>query len=682
MKRLKKVLHSKLFLIILLSLTLIHITIHTITPRNSLYKKGDITLAGKVVEKRVSNKNFILTVRNKDYFLIYKYIKNSNDLKEYDSIDLGNSINIVGSLEEIDELHNFYSFSYKKYLNNKDIYYKVVAKKIKITEKNTNIIYFVRNALYNYFATFNAKIVPYLKVFILGNKDDLSYQLKKNIQSLGLTHLFSLSGTHLFLVFTSISFLNKSKKRYINIILILIYFLIVENSVSLSRSLLFLYLRQINSTLHFNLSPFKLIIIALIVLLNINPSYLFDIGFLYSFTISTGLILYYEKRKKRKGLIKLLETSVIAFLFSLPISLYNFSSINILSIFYNLIYVSLVSFILFPMAFLVILLPFLTDIYYVIIELFEESINLFSNISFNLIFRRVSFIIYIIYMLLIFIAIYHKKALYILLMMLIPHYFYNNIFSVDKVYMLDVGQGDSFLFISNNQTLLLDTGGSASSSLDSYSIGDDICDFLRKIGIKKIDIVLNSHGDVDHIGEYFKIAEYYPITNLYLNSNSFNSLEKRAVSLAETKKTIVRKLLRDDYFQLGNFTFRILNDTYQEENDASTVLFVNIDKFTLLFMGDASRRSEQNILSNYDLPQIDILKVGHHGSNTSSSKNFISAIKPKYSLISVGKGNRYGHPKREVLKNLESSKIYRTDKDGSVMFEIKNNKLETWIYNS
>ena len=179
MKQLKKVLHSKLFLVILLSLTLIHITIHTITPRNSLYKEGDITLKGKVVAKRISNKNFILTVQNKDYFLIYKYIKNSNDLKEYDSIDLGSSINVTGSLEEIDELHNFYSFSYKKYLNNKDIYYKVVAKKIKITKKNTNVIYLLRNFLYNYFAAFNDKITPYLKVFILGNKDDLSYNLKR-----------------------------------------------------------------------------------------------------------------------------------------------------------------------------------------------------------------------------------------------------------------------------------------------------------------------------------------------------------------------------------------------------------------------------------------------------------------------------------------------------------------------
>ena len=99
-------------------------------------------------------------------------------------------------------------------------------------------------------------------------------------------------------------------------------------------------------------------------------------------------------------------------------------------------------------------------------------------------------------------------------------------------------------------------------------------------------------------------------------------------------------------------------------------------------MGDAGVKSEQDIINTYNLPQIDILKVGHHGSNTSSSKNFISTIKPKYSLISVGKGNRYGHPKDSVLDTLSNSKIYRTDKDGSVMFEIKNNKLETLIYNS
>lgn len=93
-------------------------------------------------------------------------------------------------------------------------------------------------------------------------------------------------------------------------------------------------------------------------------------------------------------------------------------------------------------------------------------------------------------------------------------------------------------------------------------------------------------------------------------------------------------------------------------------------------MGDASTTTEKEIMSKYNLPDIDVLKVGHHGSKTSSSKEFIDEIEPKYSIISVGKNNRYGHPNKEVLDNLNNSKIYRTDKDGSIMFKIKNNKLK------
>ena len=95
-----------------------------------------------------------------------------------------------------------------------------------------------------------------------------------------------------------------------------------------------------------------------------------------------------------------------------------------------------------------------------------------------------------------------------------------------------------------------------------------------------------------------------------------------------------------------------------------------------MFMGDASITTEKEILNNYNLPDIDVLKVGHHGSKTSSSKEFMNEINPKYSIISVGKKNRYRHPNKEVLEILEQSKIYRTDLDGSIMFKIKNNKLK------
>ena len=95
-----------------------------------------------------------------------------------------------------------------------------------------------------------------------------------------------------------------------------------------------------------------------------------------------------------------------------------------------------------------------------------------------------------------------------------------------------------------------------------------------------------------------------------------------------------------------------------------------------MFMGDASSTTEKEIMSKYNLPNIDVLKVGHHGSRTSSGEEFINEINPKYSIISVGKNNRYGHPTKEVLENLKESKIYRTDKRGSIMLRIKNNKLE------
>ena len=95
-----------------------------------------------------------------------------------------------------------------------------------------------------------------------------------------------------------------------------------------------------------------------------------------------------------------------------------------------------------------------------------------------------------------------------------------------------------------------------------------------------------------------------------------------------------------------------------------------------MFMGDASITTEKEILNKYNLTDIDVLKVGHHGSKTSCGKKFINDINPKYSIISVGKNNRYGHPNKEVLNTLDNSKIYRTDQDGSIMFKIKNNKLK------
>ena len=117
------------------------------------------------------------------------------------------------------------------------------------------------------------------------------------------------------------------------------------------------------------------------------------------------------------------------------------------------------------------------------------------------------------------------------------------------------------------------------------------------------------------------------------------------------------------------------NKDYGNENDNSSVIYTELNNHKFLFMGDAGVEVEEDLIEKYNLQNIDVLKVGHHGSKTSSSKEFIDKVNPKYSIISVGKNNRYGHPNDSVLENLEGSKIYRTDQDGSIMFRIKNNKL-------
>ena len=118
------------------------------------------------------------------------------------------------------------------------------------------------------------------------------------------------------------------------------------------------------------------------------------------------------------------------------------------------------------------------------------------------------------------------------------------------------------------------------------------------------------------------------------------------------------------------------NKDYGNDNDNSSVIYTKINKHKFLFMGDAGIDKERDILDKYNISNIDVLKVGHHGSKTSSSKEFINEINPKYSIISVGKNNRYGHPNQEVLENLNNSKIYRTNQSGSIMFKINNNKLQ------
>ena len=177
------------------------------------------------------------------------------------------------------------------------------------------------------------------------------------------------------------------------------------------------------------------------------------------------------------------------------------------------------------------------------------------------------------------------------------------------------------------------------------------------------------------MGEAINLVENFKVEKVIFNCGSHNDLEKELIKVLEKQKINYYSCIKELNIDKNKLYF-LQTKEYDNENDNSNVIYTEINGYKFMFMGDAGAEKEKDILNKYNISNVDMLKVGHHGSKTSSSEEFIKEMNPEYSVISVGKNNRYGHPNKEVLNNLEDSKVYRTDEDGSIMFKIINNKLQ------
>ncbi len=186
---------------------------------------------------------------------------------------------------------------------------------------------------------------------------------------------------------------------------------------------------------------------------------------------------------------------------------------------------------------------------------------------------------------------------------------------------------------------------------------------------------MSSHGDYDHMGEAINLVENFKVEKVIFNCGPYNDLENELIEVLDKKKIKYYSYIKELNVDNNKLHF-LQTKEYDNENENSNVIYTKLNGYKFMFMGDAGVEKEKDILEKYNVSKIDVLKIGHHGSKTSSDKNFIDEMNPKYSVISVGKNNRYGHPNKEVLNNLDNSKIYRTDINGSIMFKVKNNKLQ------
>ena len=238
-----------------------------------------------------------------------------------------------------------------------------------------------------------------------------------------------------------------------------------------------------------------------------------------------------------------------------------------------------------------------------------------------------------------------------------------------QFHFIDVGQGDAALIRTEKGDILIDAGTNSSE--------DELKAYLDRLGVTDIEYAVFTHPHEDHIGGADMVLNTYNVKNVVLpDATSTSKTFERMMDAIEAEKCGVIEATPDKTFKVGELTCTILapiSTSYTETNDYSVVIRADYGETSVLFTGDAETHSESEMLERYrfkGLLDCDILKAGHHGSDTSSSQAFLDAVTPVYAVISVGEGNTYDHPKPEILARYEAMKaeILRTDKEGDIVF--------------
>lgn len=677
---LKYVLRNRYIFKVLAVLSLIVAIIFTIFyPQKGVYDKSETKFKGIVYKKKINNDKTAFYIKGKEKIVINYYQELLED------INLGDEISVSGKIKVPSNNTVPNQFNYKRYLLNNNIFYTVTAKSVTKTANNTNVIYYLKGKI-------NERIDKityaneYLKIFILGDTSSLDEETSKSYQQNGVSHLFSISGMHISLFAAIILYVMKriSYNNYYNysivISFLIFYSLLVGSSPSVIRSLTMYILFAINKLFNLKIKNLDIMCFVLTIMLIINPYYLYNISFQYSYLISFSLVLFSYKLKNIKNkIMKSLYTSFISFLVSFPICIYNFYQVNVFSIILNIFLIPFVSIIIFPLSLVCFIIPKLSVILNIFTSILQFiSLTIYKYKIGQIVFSKPSIIIVLIYYILIYLFIYNKKNIY-LLIIIVSHKLYPLIDSSFTVTYLDVGQGDSiFIKYPHNQgNILIDTGGIVNS--DYQVVINKTIPYLKSFGVTKLDYLILTHGDYDHMGDSNVLVNNFKVKNVVFNCGPINTLEKELNKLLKEKQ--IPSYYCINKISIKNNKLEFLNTKhYDNENDNSNVIYTNYNNYRFLFMGDAGLSKEKDILKKYNLESIDFLKVGHHGSNTSSSEEFITNIHPKYSLISVGKNNKYGHPKESVLEVLSNSKVYRTDLNGSIEIKISNNKYMIKTY--
>lgn len=619
----------------------------------------------------------------------------------------GATCHVKGTVTYPERNRNPGQFNFQDYLSHQGISYQLIVESLDDIECTGSSVF---NGLYEFRdvlldkvkQTLSPQTAAWLGALVLGDQTQLDNDTVDVFQRWSLSHILAISGLHvgiivafIYMICVKLNVVTKEIGEWIIICFLPLYAVIAGGEPSVLRaSIMVMFFLIINKTKS-NYQMTDTISIVFLLLIIAQPYVVYHIGFQFSFLVTFGLIISkHWIAQSFSPAWQLVKISYVSQMIILPLQLAYFHTFQPLSILLNFLVVPYFSIVVIPVMFMILIIVLLFPGFASIIDhvfvsihrLFEVTIYYVDELlyfpfilgDFPIYFAIIYYILFVLSMKYVQQQQLRRAFKYscgfiilIICLCLRPY-----VSPVGTVTMLDIGQGDAFVIELPYRQGVFFIDAGATFSFEDFKPTDKVYQhiirpYLYSRGIGQVDAILLSHNDIDHNGSVSFMVEDMRVSQIIISE--FYQMTDEEFKLWDDKKINIQRALINEEVVINGHPLYILSpqqDVY-DDNENSLVLYTIFGGKRWLFTGDIGTRIEKEMIQRYPQLSVDVLKVAHHGSNTSTDQAFIQHIEPSYALISAGVGNSYGHPTADVLETLQSEGVYilRTDQDGAVQYQ-------------
>lgn len=654
---------------------------------------------------------------------VQAFLTSEREQKALKKLSPGDRCEITGTLQTPSPPTNFAQFDYRRYLQEQHIFWILRPKQsgLHCQQAKTTPPYLIlqrwrQTQITRLESTIEPELAGIMIALLFGERTIIEGDVLEAYQRLGVIHLLAVSGLHVGMVVAAVFYtlirLGVTRERTMELLLLLLplYIIIAGAAPSVIRASLMAMVVLVCLRIRTRVPPLVGMIAVYMSYLLINPFVIFHLGFQLSFLVSFGLVLSARliRQRYQDPLGQLLAVTILSQLLATPLLLRHLYEFSWISIPLNIVYIPFVTLCVLPLSVVAFLLSsFIPSSFNFPLLLLEWMVpyahrwltSLAQLKWSSLIIGKPPFLLVLsLYVVVVYGCLsweqgerkWWLKPLSCFLMLLLGQMGAPYVDSRAKVTMLDVGQGDSYLIELpyRKEVYLIDTGGTISFFDEEwrrrrrpFDVGANVVvPALKERGISRVDRLILSHGHIDHIGGAYALSQAIKIDQVLYGKGPIAGEREREIVqelIAQGGKMIVVE--EGLWWSSGSSRFAVLSPTGSELelNARSIVLYAELGGISFLFTGDLEEEGERRIVSAYPHLQVDILKIGHHGSRTSTSEPFLTQLTPKAVFISVGKNNRFGHPHLEVMERLRDRgiMIWRSDQ-GAVRLLMKNGQVK------